>query len=183
MHVTRFKPSGDAEDVLRRSREGLLTFLAEHLRDRFSRATVVFDSTLAPRHLPAELQWNQLEVFFARNHSSADEMIQQLIRESPLPKKLVVVSSDHQIQVAATRRRAIAIDSDDWFDALVLPARPASEANRPSVDRRIEEQAQAELANEDWEEMIADETASDRERKINNPFPDGYFDDLGIHDS
>ncbi len=80
--------------------------------------TVVFDAKDAPRDLPSDLRLHDMHVLFARDHNSADEMIQQLIERHPTPRKLTVVSSDHAIQRKAAARGAQWIDSDQWLDEL-----------------------------------------------------------------
>lgn len=176
MHATRFKPQGNAEDVLRRSREGLLDFLAQQLPNRFAKSTIVFDSHRRLRHRPAEQRWQQLEVHFARDHASADELLGELIRGHSPSQPLVVVSSDHQVQRMALRRGAMAIDSDDWFDALLQPREEAGPETMSNLDQQIEAQAQEDLADEDWGPMVANDSLA--KKRVDHPFPEGYFDDL-----
>lgn len=123
MHVTRFKPLGNTDGELKRCRDGLLSCLAEMLPiRRYRKITVVFDSNNAPRSLPQEIHWRHLRVLFARDHNSADELIATLVQQHGSPSQLVIVSSDHQVQVTAQRRKAGMIDSDTWFDAIVKRA-------------------------------------------------------------
>lgn len=179
LHVTRFKPRGNNEGELRRCREGLLSLLAKHLPDgHHRRVTIVFDSEGAPKHLADEVRWQHLFVVYARYENSADDLIAQLIGGHNNPKQLVVVSSDHRVQVAADRKKATAIDSDQWFDAVL--ERPTTKSHQP------EQQRSPTMSKEDLEafrlamdvpmdtEVIQDSV----EEEFENPFPDGYFDDL-----
>ena len=47
-----------------------------------------------------------------------DELIMELIRANHVPKRLLVVSSDHEIQTCAQRRKANFIDSEQWLDVI-----------------------------------------------------------------
>src|ERR1051325_11523133 len=101
---------------LERSRQALLGFLAASLEpDEISHTVIVFDATMAPPGLPRELQHAGLKVRFAPRESTADDLIAELIKVDSSPRRLTVVSSDHQVQRAAKRRKAIAVDSDKWY--------------------------------------------------------------------
>lgn len=104
---------------LERARDALLGFLARSLTAAERAATtVVFDASQGPLGLPREQNHRGVRVLFAVGHDDADALLEQLIREDSAPRQLVVVSSDHQIQRAAKRRRATAIDSDLWYDEM-----------------------------------------------------------------
>ena len=79
------------------------------------KTVVVFDASYAPPGLPRTVKHNGITVHFASNYADADTMIEELISQHSSPRKLTVVSSDHRIQRAARRRKAIAVDSDRWF--------------------------------------------------------------------
>ncbi len=194
MHVSRFRPSSQAEGELRRCREGLLSLLASHLpASRYTKITIVFDSDNAPKHLPDRSSWKHLNVVFARQENSADDLIVQLIRQHPTPSQLVVVSSDHRIHVAAGRR-VTAIDSDVWLDA-VLDFVPEKQPPRRSGKREEQKDGVSKptFTKEELEEFSAamneqvqpppmedSKDLPDDEASIEfeNPFPEGYFDDL-----
>ena len=59
-----------------------------------------------------------MTVHFARRHSDADEMIEELLEECKAPKSLHVVSSDHRVQRAARQHGAGYVDSEQWFAEL-----------------------------------------------------------------
>lgn len=184
MHVTRFAPVSQTEGELRRCREGLLSLLASHLSSSGHRKiTVVFDSENAPKHLPDQQTWRHLHVVFARQENSADDLIAKMIAQQANPKQLVVVSSDHRVQVAAQRRRATPIDSDIWFDAVLeLPA--STEKNTsPDVENEPKLSSDDLKAFRDAmsEPVEIDEPTDDEDDaavEFENPFPSGYFDDL-----
>lgn len=179
MHVTRFKPLSNELGELRRCREGLLSLLADRLSERqYREITLVFDSDQAPKHLADRMRWRHLDVVFARNENSADDLIAQLVQRHAHPRQLVVVSSDHRVQNTASRRKATVLDSEDWFDALLEyePSTDVDEGNNqpPELDRSQLSEFISEMRKPKG--VPVDENDPDDE--IENPFPEGYFDDL-----
>jgi predicted RNA-binding protein with PIN domain len=119
---------------LHRSRIALLNFLAESLDpDQLRRATVVFDSHDAPWGVPQRVEHRGIIVRFAAKYESADDLLEELIRADTAPRRLVVVSSDHRIQRAAHRRRAIPVDSDVWYADLLRARRERQARDKSSV--------------------------------------------------
>jgi len=121
---------------LQRARMALLNFLAESLDpEELSRTTVVFDSNDASWGLPKISKHRGIVVHFAAKYESADEMIEELILADSAPRRLTVVSSDHEIQRVARRRKATAVDSDVWYADLVR-ARRRREETLPNIPAR-----------------------------------------------
>jgi len=113
-----------AAGMLERARNRLLGFLAQvFLPAERGDVTVVFDSAVRLPDTPDYLLHNGIHVHFASGHRDADEMIIDMLLRHSAPKSLLIVSSDHQIQQAAQRRRARFVDSDKWYDQ-------TAEANR-----------------------------------------------------
>ncbi|MEZ6120756.1 MAG: NYN domain-containing protein [Pirellulaceae bacterium] len=126
LHVTRFAPVGNSEDVLRRSREALLTFLSEKLTDAERQETmVVFDAPDKKFGLPDAYAFAGIELRFARTFNSADDLIEQLIQADPCPERLVVVSSDHRIHRFA--KRDVPLASIAMFGSITLVDRKQSD--------------------------------------------------------
>ncbi|HND53967.1 MAG TPA: NYN domain-containing protein [Pirellulaceae bacterium] len=157
LHVTGiFGANGPAERAFERARHALLDFLAARLTaEVLAKTTVVFDAADAPPGLPSEIQRSGVRALFAPRKSSADEVLEQLIRADHAPRRLTVVSSDHRVQRAARRRNATAVDSDVWFRNL------ARSAESPPPEDPLAKPAEFDLAN---------------------PFPPGYAEDL-LHDA
>ncbi len=108
------RPSGPSS--LHQSRTALLNFLAAALPAAERRKTVVvFDALRAPPGLADRFVHQDISVRFARGPNEADDLIEEMIRLDFSPRQLTVVSSDHRIQRAARRRRARAVDSEDWY--------------------------------------------------------------------
>lgn len=101
------------------AREALLDWLGTVLGDaQRSRTTIVFDAREAPPGLPRTGQKHGMTILFAPRGHEADELLEELIRTYSAPRSLTVVSSDHRLHRAARRRRATAIDSDQWVASI-----------------------------------------------------------------
>jgi len=77
--------------------------------------TVVFDAKSAPPDVPSSARHKGMTVLFAVDVDTADERIEALIARHSSPKTLTVVSSDHRIQKAASRRKAKVMSADDYL--------------------------------------------------------------------
>ena len=98
---------------LERARRGLLQFLSRTLTaDESSATTIVFDAQGAPPGLPIQESFQGITVLFSKGYAEADDLLEELIAADHVPRKLLVVSSDHRLQRAARRRKATPIDSE-----------------------------------------------------------------------
>jgi predicted RNA-binding protein with PIN domain len=197
LHATGILGRNIGPGTLERARNALLSFLAASLTDsQRASTTVVFDAKDGPPGLPRELHQHGMRVLYAVRHRDADDLLKELIGADSSPRRLVVVSSDHQVQRVARRRRATPVDSDRWYGD-VCRQRKAREQAEPVVgDKPIPHEIVTESA--DWirtfsESLDADnaEGASggssdrdglgeprDRDPGLTNPFPPGYAEDL-----
>ena len=115
-------PPGRASDPrwLERERNLLLHRLGSYLPEKVRRLTcVVFDASRPPLGVKDHFRQYDLTVLFAVNYPEADDLLEEIIGSVSSPKRLCVVSSDHRIQAAATRRAATVFDSELWIDDLV----------------------------------------------------------------
>jgi hypothetical protein len=120
LHASGILPRGLGPGTLERARGALLNFLAGAIdAAELPQTTIVFDAKDAPPGLPDVYDHGGMLVRFARGYEDADLLLIELIRADSAPRKLTVVSSDHQVQRAARRRRAEAIDSDRWCAELL----------------------------------------------------------------
>lgn len=167
LYASAIFATGPAAPTLRRTREALLSRLAQLLGpDWATKTTVVFDAREAPPGLPQHLTHQGLTVRFAPRNSTADELITDLIRSHHAPRQLTLVSSDHRVQVAAKRRQATAVDSDVWLDQL----RNAAANNVPPARSPASGRARLQRQTEQSETKPVDDAV--------NPFPPGYGEDL-----
>ena len=121
------------------------------------------------------------------------DLIEELIAAHATPKRLTVVSSDHRIQVSARRRGALAVDSEPWLDRLAAgrvqlaidwppaanSAETASEKSRASEKPAIYEKRVSPEDVADWlKEFGIDRELPPDSKKNENPFPEGYGNEL-----
>lgn len=106
---------------LARARGVLLGTIASSIpAAQHSQVAVVFDARKLPFSGQREQEFfGKIKVFYSINYPEADDLIEKLIGQHSVPKKLTVVSSDHRIHKAALRRNANPIDSGDWYDRLL----------------------------------------------------------------
>lgn len=194
---------GVGPGTLERGRLALLNFLAESLPpEAVAQTTVVFDAADAPRDLPRTSKHRGLTVRFAVGYENADELLAELIRTDSAPRRLVVVSSDRQVQRAARRRRAKATDAETWWSEVHQqrasrrkprknPAERPGPPGEAEVAFWLEEFSNPELpeppepapqreAGEGIRKDAAEsnEPPSEKPTDLENPFPPGYGEDL-----
>lgn len=153
---TRYGPGG-----LEKARRALLGALAAALGSDAGRTTVVFDAAGAPPDVPRQYNYKGVAVRFAASHADADALLGELIGADSAPRQLTVVSSDREIQRAARRRRARAVDSEDYLRELQRRRvqqrdSPGSGADEPA-EKRKGRLSDAELAFWLEEFEVADE--------------------------
>ena len=171
MHVTRFAIGPNDRRRLDESRNQMLAFLGDHLNTVGERdVTVVFDSDVTTHRFPDEQSLFGLRVLFAREYPTADDLIEELVANYK-SSNLTVVSSDHRIQVFASRKRAAVVDSDVWFDQLL-------EQYSIATKHRDDEPTDATAGIDDAADTKEIEKDGIR-GNFENPFPEGYGEDLG----
>ncbi len=198
LHATGILGRNIGPGSLARARSALLNFLAASL-SQSDRATtqVVFDARDAPRGVPSEEQHRGITVRYAVGYDDADALMAELIRVHSAPRTLVVVSSDRQVQRVAKRRRAIAIDSETWYDQLCHQRTSQTHPETSDDSKPVVPVTDAELA--DWLQAFGntpmapesppadvapvapdafDEKPSVTDPDLRNPFPPGYAEDL-----
>jgi predicted RNA-binding protein with PIN domain len=172
LHVTDiFGQPGPGTD-LHRTRLALLEFLAASLgkRER-TETTIVFDAAGAPPGLPRTINHGGITVHFARRHSDADEMIEDLLEQCAAPKALVVVSSDHRVQRAARHRGATYINSDEWYADLLASRAKKDASNTSPKSSREPTSGEVDYWLREFGSAPADDDPT-------SPFPPGYADDI-----
>jgi predicted RNA-binding protein with PIN domain len=198
LHATGMLGRNVGPRTLERARNALLRFLAGSLAEsERADTTVVFDAKNGPPGLPRELHQHGVRVLYAVGYPDADDLMKELIRADSSPRRLVVVSSDHQIQRAAVSRRATTIDSDVWYADACRRRRAPERAKPAAADRPTPTDTEAESAY--WVQAFSELAVSDASRPageragsngknvgkiddadvdLTNPFPPGYGEDL-----
>ena len=124
------------------ARQRLLDRLCEFPQVEPHDLTVVFDATRAPPNSPVRVVYRGMQLHFPRTQT-ADDFIEDLIHNERHPQKLVVVSNDHRIQLAAKRRPCSMLECLDWVEQM----------NRPRAAERAEERPEkpeTETETEHW---------------------------------
>ena len=182
-----FISRGIGPQTLERARGALLGILNSRL-DETGRAqtTVVFDATELAAGLPDETVIGGIRVYYSHRYADADSMIEELIAHHSAPKQLVVVSSDRRIQRAARRRKATAIDSEQWFDQVISSTSGEQAETGDDVAGSRQEFALTSEEIQIWVNRFRQSRSDTRDNAdvelddslSNDPFPPGYADDL-----
>lgn len=153
LHAAGMLGRGIGSGSLARARNSLLRALAASLpAGDLAATTVVFDAKEAPPGLPREETWHGIRICYAVGYEDADALMADLVRRDSAPRRLVVVSSDRQVQRAARRRRATAVDSQTWFDQLRRRRLHPPEAGPEESPKTTGVPTEAELA--EWLEAF-----------------------------
>jgi len=123
--------------------EKLIKRLEEYHRERETPIIVVFDPGQAPP--PAKrLRGKGIKVLFAPPGSKADTLIINLIKKSPHPKGLTIVSSDREVRRAARARRAKMMTAQRFARMLSRPKR------LPFMEPTIKEKGLSSSEVKEW---------------------------------
>lgn len=90
------------------------------------RCVVVFDKGLPGGS--SRMSTRAVQVVFASGRSSADRVMIERIGKIPDPRNWVVVSSDHDVQATARRRRMASMTSAEFVALLQRPPEPKVDA-------------------------------------------------------
>lgn len=194
MHAVGFTGDLAVPGNLERARRSMLEKLSRYLTESERQSTlVVFDLGRRSSKKPQQYNFDGIEVVFSTGFDDADSMIESLIQKHQIPRRLLIVSSDHRIQNAARRRDAKFIDSERWIDRLEHPRNPQQPV--PGVSNKPIPGGDTEYWLEHFDIEDFDEAAdrsthdepkpSTESRKPDkgdgepfNPFPDGYGEEL-----
>ncbi len=145
------------DNALRAARGRLMELLFELIDDSERVGTmIVFDAKEAPPGLPDRYVHHGIQIVFARDWDSADELIQLEIRKHPTPKRLTVVSSDHAIHKKAIARGAKVLDSDEWLDEQFDRQRRQRETKDDAAANPDPDIKQRELSDEEKRKWLQD---------------------------
>ncbi|MFO0838270.1 MAG: NYN domain-containing protein [Phycisphaerae bacterium] len=139
---------GEPDEVLARS--ALCRRLGDWTRRTRQPVRIVFDGTPPAPSLARQIADPDVDVIFSGPHS-ADERIKQLLTEDSAARRLIVVSTDHEVSAAARQRRARPMRSDEfWRRVLKDLSRPQRAALEPPEKRAGEGRAQTDEWLREW---------------------------------
>jgi predicted RNA-binding protein with PIN domain len=98
--------------------------LLDRLRQAPGEITVVFDARRAPPKADLEEDYHGIHVFYTRDES-ADDRIEDLLREASRPADVTLVSSDRRLLEAARRRGCRRLRCLEYLEELQRSERPA----------------------------------------------------------
>lgn len=134
-----------------RARQVLLDWLADRHGTSAGDVTVIFD---AQNSLGGVLEESHRGLRVLRDRGrTADDLIEDLLRDEKSPETLTVVSNDGRVREAAKRRRVAVRKCNEYLDELLRVQKPAGPARQPDAaaekDVRPTEEEQAE-----WERVF-----------------------------
>jgi predicted RNA-binding protein with PIN domain len=137
LHVTGIFSDAVGPGSVEKLHLALINFLATALDPaELPQTTIVFDAKGRRAGSRRTFRSGDITVHYSARHEDADTLIAELIGQHTTPRRLVVVSSDHQVQRAARRRRAKAVDSDVWYAELLRRRRDRGHTAVQSSDAK-----------------------------------------------
>ena len=123
----------------------LCRMIAAYLRQIDRTGCVVFDGIGPPDREVFEDMGN-LEVIFSGRNKDADKVIEDKITANTAPRRLLVVSSDRRLRVAARKRKATSIKAEAFWESVI------SEMDRKPGPREPREKREGitESETEQW---------------------------------
>jgi len=178
----------DSPLALHRTRQRLIKELSDRIEEsQRHEVMLVFDAKNPRGYSTPDLNANGFKIAFAKEYEDADAMVIELLQKHSQPRQLTIVSGDHRIQTAATRRDAKAIDSDVWFDNLLALADRPAPSNVLSKPKVTLSDAETQKLIDEFSDLEDQKSQDDPQAKEAgdietdspyNPFPEGYGEDL-----
>jgi predicted RNA-binding protein with PIN domain len=137
LFATGHLTSKTGRQSLEGARKALLIQLVTGHGPDVSGVTVVFDARSAPPGIRPHDDHGGVRILFSQGQT-ADDLIEELIRDEPSPRLLTVVSDDHRIQHAARRRGCVVMGCLDYYEGLqTRSVRPPPPREPPSKPERM----------------------------------------------
>jgi len=127
---TRKRAFGDPGEV------GLCKILSAYLHRIRDNGQIIFDGIGPPDKTGFE-STGPLEVIFSGRDRDADTVIENKIIANTAPKRLTVVSSDRRIRIAAKKRKAIAVKSEDFWRNVIKCLNKKKRSSPEPKEKRI----------------------------------------------
>jgi predicted RNA-binding protein with PIN domain len=106
---------------------------------------IVFDG-IGPPDKEIFENMGRLEVIFSGRNSDADRVIEDKITANTAPRRLVVVSNDRRLRIAARRRRATSLKTEAFWQSVLVET---SRKRRPT-EPRAKREGISESETEQW---------------------------------
>ena len=133
LHAAGFARKRYGPGQFEKCRQRLLQGLADRLSgEQRGRATVVFDAQQAPTDVPSVQRFAGISVVFSVG-SDADSLIEAMLDQHSAPRQVLVISSDHRLQKAASRKRASWMDSDKFWERDVV----VEKGGEATIEQRV----------------------------------------------
>jgi predicted RNA-binding protein with PIN domain len=158
---SRLGPTG-----LQKARLALLGLLKAVYAEDAGAVTVVFDAANAVPGAAEVYHHEGIQVRFAVNEPEADDVIESLIRQESVPRRLTVVSDDHRIQQAAWRRHCVVLGCGEYLDVL---ARQRPKKHQPGPDLPVKSASSSEQETEHWLREFADLAEDPAMKRLSDP--------------
>ncbi|MEP3482136.1 MAG: NYN domain-containing protein [Fuerstiella sp.] len=119
MHSMGIAKQKYADGELERCRNRMQRELANVLDETvLNMTTVVYDAFESASNDRRSFRANGMKIRFAPMGQCADSEIEELLKTHSVPKRILVVSSDHRLHKAANARKASVVDSEDFWSSL-----------------------------------------------------------------
>jgi predicted RNA-binding protein with PIN domain len=169
---------GDMERCRSRLNRELVALLSPEV---LNQAVIVYDAFESVSDDNRQHLVSGLMVLYAHKGADADTEIEQLLLQHSVPKRVVVVSSDHRLHKAASRRRAQCVDSEVFWaslstpgDSNAAPQQQPAPAPEPTLPTATTEKVVDDLQR--WANSAA--AAAAKETDLNSARPKDSLDDL-----
>jgi predicted RNA-binding protein with PIN domain len=167
LHALGLVPKKIESGTLEKARERMLAFLADAHGDGASNVTVVFDAHKSRRKLDPVQMVRGLEVCFAVKHKLADDLIEEMVGQESVPRRLVVVSDDREVQKVAARRRCQVMGCEAYLDWLERQGQVKGKQSQPRPEK-TEALTEDELRH--WMAEFGDLDSDPGMKELFNPY-------------
>lgn len=167
MHAAGIARTRYAPGALEACRTRLHRELAARLdADVLAAAVIVYDAFESVSNLDREQQHRGLNVLFAAQGRDADSLIERMLQRHSVPRRVIVVSSDHRLHKAARRRRARCVDSEDfWFELDPGGHSPLSPAVQ-KVENPVHPEANQQPVTSSDDKSLSNFTPNNNDRSV-----------------
>lgn len=127
--------AGATDLAIRSSRVGLCHALGEWAKKQNERVRIVFDGPPPRDAILEQMAHGGVSVSFSGAGVAADEVLVEMIRTDSAPRRLTVVSSDHEVQRAARRRRCRIEESEAFARSVAIDLRRRTSAGDTTSEK------------------------------------------------